>query len=206
MNTLVQEDKIKFENPIKLLGGNHEFMVIVFESDRSQLVIRHIYNQAFKDLTTRYPENIASLHLLPSNHLVIVTETKQVDVVFLEAESSIVVTNIIAFQKKGLVDVAIGESSVGILEEMKVQVLELREKGYVSKEKYELGGSALKIAFGSGRFYVLFKDNSVRRWAKSGSGKYEERPEAISLKHSLLDIKVVRNGDEDYLLCLSPEK
>ena len=207
MNTLVQEDKIKFPSAISLFAANHEFMVIVYESEQSAVVIRHIYDQSFPDAATKYPHRIVSVHISSSSHLVIVTEINQVDIVFLSLAGSIVITNIKAFQKKGLVDIVAGDNVVGmLLGEKKLHLLELRENSCMSNEKYDLGGTPVKATCISEHLYVLFSDNTIKRWSKSVAGKYEPHSTPISLKEPMVDLKGMRNNSRDYLVCLSQEK
>lgn len=205
MNTLVQEDKIRFASPVAQFAANGQFMAMVFEAQRSSLTVRHLYDQSFADFTTKYEHSIASVHISASNHLVVVTETNQVDIVLVEASGEIKATSVKAFQKKGLVDVAVGENAVGMLAEGKLHLLELRGNACVSNHKYDLGGTPLKGVFVNDNIYVALNNSTIKKWAKAVSGKYEESQHAIEFKQVIAEIKGIRNNGKDYLVCLTKE-
>lgn len=75
-------------------------MVIVLHSEPKTLKIRHLYDQSFPDLNTTYPHPITSIKLSDSNHMVVVDEMNQVDILYLQSTKELKLTSIKGFQKK----------------------------------------------------------------------------------------------------------
>ena len=178
---------------ITLFSINKELMAYVLKSEPAILKIRHLYDQQYSDLATTYPNPIRRIHITDFNHLVVVNEANQVDIVYLKTSSVLQLINIKSFQKSGLLDVTVANNLVAMMTENKLHILELQANNCISNFKSDLPVPPVKATFSGQNLYIYCSDNTIRRWGKNPTGKFEQGSEVINLKEEIVQINSVTN-------------